>query len=137
MCSTHWSLMTKEQAYIMQVAKLFQMRLKKILWMFAMMRLHKITSKIQTSLETYCIYECSKISLYGTQYKCGQYIILPESNNSIFHFGKIIKLLACEKYCYLLYQETSNQYCQKTDLQSCAFEIERPGDQVHVFCCHF
>ena len=81
-----------------------------------MMRLHKITSKIQTSLETYCIYECSKISLYGTQYKCGQYIILPESNNSIFHFGKIIKLLACEKYCYLLYQETSNQYCQKTDL---------------------
>ena len=22
-------------------------------------------------------------------------------------------------------------------LQSCAFEIERPGDQVHVFCCHF
>ena len=22
-------------------------------------------------------------------------------------------------------------------LQSCAFEIERPGVQVHVFCCHF
>ena len=24
-----------------------------------------------------------------------------------------------------------------TKVQSCAFESLRPGDQVHVFCCHF
>ena len=44
------------------------------------------------------LYECSSIAVYGTDYKKGQYIILPQSTNSNLIFGKIAKLLCCEKY---------------------------------------
>ena len=62
------------------------------------------------------LYECSSIAVYGTEYKKGHYIILPNSTNSKLIFGKIVKLLCCEKFCYLLYQTTSSYYCENTDL---------------------
>ena len=61
-------------------------------------------------------YECSKLSVFGTEYKHGQYIILPDSTNASPLFGKIYKLLTCGKKCYLYYQLTSAIYCSKTDL---------------------
>ena len=37
------------------------------------------------------LYECSKIEVFGTEYKKGQYIILPKSTNASLFFGKIEK----------------------------------------------
>ena len=65
---------------------------------------------------TRVIYECSKLSIHGTEYKPGQFVVLPESSNSLPIFGKIYKLLACEKFGYLMFQKTSNKYCPNADL---------------------
>ena len=62
------------------------------------------------------LYECSKLIVFGTEYKPGQYVILPESSNASPSFGKIKTLLSCKKFGYLIVQNTTNQYCPKTDL---------------------
>ena len=61
------------------------------------------------------LYECSKLSVFGTAYTQGQYVILPESSESLM-FGKIEKLLCCEKFGYILYRKTIAKYCTETDL---------------------
>ena len=45
-------------------------------------------------------YECSKLSIFNTEYKQGQYVLLPESTNEKPLFGKIFKLLCCEQGKY-------------------------------------
>ena len=62
------------------------------------------------------LYQCSQISVHGTQYKVGKYVILPQSTNSHPLFGKISMLLCCEEFCYLMCQRTSASYCSDTDL---------------------
>ena len=69
-------------------------------------------SKVQGSV----LYECNNLSVFGTSYKVGQYVILPNSTNASLCLGKITKLLCCEKYAYLLYEKTRSEYCTKTDL---------------------
>ena len=61
------------------------------------------------------IYECSKMSIFGTVYKAGQFVILPSTNDCLA-FGKIIKLLSCEFNAYFLYKKTIAVYCSNTDL---------------------
>ena len=58
------------------------------------------------------------MSVYNTEYKRGQYVLLPNSTNEKPLFGKIFKLLCCEqgRYGYLYYQKTSNTYRPDTDL---------------------
>ena len=62
------------------------------------------------------LYECSKLSVHGTEYQHGQFVVLPESSNTLPVFGKILKLLSCEQFGYFVIQNTSNKYCSKTDL---------------------
>ena len=62
------------------------------------------------------MYECKKLSVFGTAYRPGHYLILPESTNEAFVFGKIVKLLVCEEYAYFLYERHIPTYCSKTDL---------------------
>ena len=71
---------------------------------------------IETLRNTKVLYECSSIYVYGTQYKRGSYVLLPESTNNLPVFGKIWKLLACEEFCHLYYRKTKNTYCSQTDL---------------------
>ena len=62
------------------------------------------------------IYECKKLSIFGTKYNVGHYIILPESTNEAIVFGRIVKLLACKEYAYFLYEKHIPTHCSKTDL---------------------
>ena len=62
------------------------------------------------------IFECKKLTIFGTMYKKGHYIILPESTNEHYVFGLIVKLLSCEDYAYFLYKKCVPTYCPKTDL---------------------
>ena len=62
------------------------------------------------------MYECTSLSIHSTAYKPGQYVILPSSTNDLPAFGKIVKLLACNQFGYLCYQETNNEYCHKRDI---------------------
>ena len=39
------------------------------------------------------IYTCSKISVFGTNYREGQVVILPNSDNKLMEFGEIVELL--------------------------------------------
>lgn len=70
----------------------------------------------RTFLVSRAILECSKLCVYGTDYKIAQFVILPESTNSFPFFGKIVKLLSCSKYGYLFVQKTKSLYCHDTDL---------------------
>ena len=84
---------------------------------------------LKTQKDIKALYECSKLSVFHTEYKQGQYVLLPGSTNTRPLFGKIVKLLCCDqgKYSYLYYQKTSHCYCTDTDLfmiSSCEqFEI--------------
>lgn len=97
-------------------------------------------------------YECSKLSIFNTEYKQGQYVLLPESTNEKPLFGKIFKLLCCEqgKYGYLYIEKTTSSYNSNTDLyivnESGQFDIiaaiQLPDyhslDVVRVLCeCNF
>ena len=62
------------------------------------------------------LYECSTCSFYGTEYKSGLFVLLPESTNALPAFAKIFKVYCCEDFCHLYYQKTSNSYCSLTDL---------------------
>ena len=62
------------------------------------------------------MYECSKIAVFGTNYKKGQYVILPGSRNAILLLGKIEKLLCCLNFGYVLYRKVRSEYCSNTDL---------------------
>ena len=64
------------------------------------------------------LFECSKLSVYNTNYRKGQYVLLPSSTNDKPEFGKIQKLLVSDqgKDAYLYYQKCSNHYCHDTDL---------------------
>ena len=62
------------------------------------------------------LYTCKKLSIFNTEYKINQFILLPESTNSSPSFGKIKSLLCDEKYGYLVYEKTTSYYCKKTDL---------------------
>ena len=62
------------------------------------------------------LYVCSNLSVFNTEYKVGQFIVLPGSNNISPSFGVIKQLMCCEKYGYLAYQQTSSTYCDRTDL---------------------
>ena len=48
------------------------------------------------------LYHCSKLIIYGTEYKKGNYIVLPNSTNTQPYFGKISKLLCCKKFGYFI-----------------------------------
>lgn len=78
------------------------------------------------------MYECSKLSVHGTQYKQGQFVLLPESSNKKPVFGKIWKTLSCDKYGYIYYQKTTNAYDQKMDL----YMITEMPDFGIVPCIH-
>lgn len=43
-------------------------------------------------------------------------VILPESTNTSPIFGKIFKILCCQKEGYIYYQEMKSSYCPKSDL---------------------
>lgn len=62
------------------------------------------------------LFQCSKLSAFGTEYKLNQYVLLPNSSNISPSFGKIKKLLCSKESAYLMYQKTSNIFCSKTDL---------------------
>ena len=62
------------------------------------------------------LYLCSKISVYGTEYRKNNYIVLPGSKNSAMKFGKIVSLLCCIDYAYFKYEETKVNYNADTDL---------------------
>ena len=62
------------------------------------------------------LYECASLSFYNTEYKPGQFVILPNSSNISPKFGEIKKLLCSSKYGYLVYKKTTNVYCSSTDL---------------------
>ena len=72
--------------------------------------------------------ECSKLSIFGTEYRVGHYIILPSSTNECFVFGRIVKLLCDEENAYFMYHESIPKYCPKTDLY---FVDERPKKRRH------
>ena len=65
---------------------------------------------------TNVLYECSKCTVYGTAYKYGNFVLLPESTFHVPVFAKICKVLCCEEYCHLYYKKTTHKYCSKTDL---------------------
>ena len=76
---------------------------------------------VQTYLQSFKVpggimYQCSKMTIYGTTYKSGEYLILPESTNSSLVIGKICSLLCCQEYAYFKYQRNATSYCPKTDL---------------------
>ena len=93
-----------------------------------------IPSNIETTIQKQCLekivsdfiasypvpietlYECSKLSRFGTAYKKNQIIILPGSKNCSMLFGRIEKLLTCTKNGYLLYQKMSCVYCKDNDI---------------------
>ena len=62
------------------------------------------------------MYQCSKLSVFSTEYKIDQFIVLPGSKNISPKFGRIKHLLCCQKYGYLVYQDTNSTYCENTDL---------------------
>ena len=62
------------------------------------------------------IYECSKLVSFGTEYQKDTYVILPSSTNKNILLGKIEKILACQKYGYVLYQKALCEYNHNTDL---------------------
>ena len=62
------------------------------------------------------LYECSRLSIWGTQYKIGQYVLLRNSTMEDPIFGKIIKLLCGQDQGYLMCQKTTNSYSPGTDL---------------------
>ena len=62
------------------------------------------------------LFECSKLSVWGTQYKIGQYVLLRNSTMEDPIFGKIVKLLCSLDQAYLMCQKTSNSYSPATDL---------------------
>lgn len=70
----------------------------------------------QNSLRAF--YECSTLSVYSTEYKRGQYVLLPYSTNTNPLFGKVVKLLCCDKgkYGYLYYQKTKSSYSKDIDV---------------------
>ena len=69
------------------------------------------------------IYSCNRLEVFGTEYKVGNYIVLPESKNSNVQFGQIIELLSCESHGYLLLMKMLSEYCENTDLY---FLTEQP-----------
>ena len=62
------------------------------------------------------LYVCDNLSVYGTDYIRGQYVILPNSTNSSMMFGRIVKLLCDEEFAYIEYRKTSSYYDERTDL---------------------
>ena len=62
------------------------------------------------------LYECKNISVFNTEYRVGQYILLPKSSHYSPVFGKIMKLLSCESHAYFIFEKTSNRYDVDTDL---------------------
>lgn len=68
--------------------------------------------------------------MYGTDYKPGAFVILPESTNISPKFGKIFKILCCEKFGYIYYQKTKSTYSPATDL----FMITDTEDYAIVPC---
>jgi hypothetical protein len=62
------------------------------------------------------LYLCSNLTIFGTEYKVGEFVILPNSTNISPSFGKIKKLLCSQKNGYLMYQKTISVYCEKSDL---------------------
>ena len=60
------------------------------------------------------LYQCYKISVYGTVYGRNQYIILPGSTNCEVQFGKIIELLSNNDCAYFKYEKLTCQYCPDT-----------------------
>ena len=78
------------------------------------------------------MYECKKLSIHGTEYKPSQYVMLPESTNDTPVFGKIHKLLSCESFGYIMYQETTSTYCSKTDI----FMVSENESFAVVPCMH-
>ena len=59
------------------------------------------------------LYVCDNLSVYGTDYIRGQYVILPNSTNSSMMFGRIVKLLCDEEFAYIEYRKTSS--CSSTE----------------------
>ena len=70
----------------------------------------------QSKIHGSTLYECSFLKVYGTQYQKNQFVILNGSTNKLPSFGQIQTLLCCEKKGYVLYNRTSSEYCDKTDL---------------------
>ena len=62
------------------------------------------------------LYECKNLSVFNTEYKIGQYILLPKSSHNSPVFGKIVKLLSCQSHAYFIFEKTSNRYDVGTDL---------------------
>ena len=71
---------------------------------------------VKTLKSKIVLYECRNCSVYGTEYKRGNYVLLPQSSNEQPVFAKITKVLCCEKFCHLYYKDTTNEYCSKSDL---------------------
>ena len=62
------------------------------------------------------LHECSSLSVFGTAYKKGQYLVLPYSTNDYPRFGKIVQLLCDQKHAYFIYKEQIASYCKLTDV---------------------
>ena len=62
------------------------------------------------------LYICDNLSVYGTDYIRGQYVILPNSTNSSMMFGRIVNVLCDKEFAYIEYRKTSSYYDERTDL---------------------
>ena len=84
------------------------------------------------------LYECSKISVYNTEYRKGQFIVLPSSTNEHLVFGKIRKLLVCKKdNAYFVYEKTTNSYDPISDLYIIHKQTELELIPQHQLACYY
>ena len=75
-----------------------------------------VQNYVKTLKNTKVLYECSQCTVFGTEYRSGVYVLLPESTNNLPVFGKICKVLCSEDSCHLYYKETKNTYLSEVDL---------------------
>ena len=62
------------------------------------------------------LYECKKLTVFGTSYKKDQFLILPEATNDAVCLGRIEKLLSCTECGYVVYEKTLCEYQPEIDL---------------------
>ena len=62
------------------------------------------------------MYNCSKLAVYGTDYKVNQLVLMSETTNNNPVFGRIKGLACCKSYGYLILQAMTSTYCKNTDL---------------------
>ena len=55
------------------------------------------------------LFLCSNLTIFGTEYKVDEFVILPNSTNISPSFGKIKKLLSSQKIYYKMFYPSSGR----------------------------